>query len=447
MLLRYIVSNFKSIGHTVEFSMLPPENLSDTESQLLQSITVGTTQWQVLQKGVLLGANGDGKTNLLQSLNFARNFVVKPQESGTGTGISLVQFRAPLQDSQGRSSFQFVLYAGGQVYDYGFSLDESQVHEEWLMQVHEDGVKSSPLFVRLTDAEGQTKIEVNPQLVNDAPEDLALVNLLTRSMQADQKNQLFLYRLFDHGIKTAKTVVDWFKRMQFIFPETEVLVLPLPSQDGVAIREFLAQMLSRMEIGVTQVAAASTEIDLSDLAKALSLPQQAVSDMVIAQSGILVHQGKGKCYIFVRRERTTKLMQLKFVHRLANQDVPFYFEEESRSTQRLVQLLPMLFGAADSDKMYFVDELERCLHPKLVTFLIEEFVHQAKHSQSQLVFTTHDVHLLSGHSDVLCREEFWLMDKSQQGESTLTSLAAYKHREGQDDLKAYINGRFGAVPF
>ncbi len=45
MLLRYIVSNFKSIGHPVEFSMFPTEK--STNERFLKTITTKAGEWKV----------------------------------------------------------------------------------------------------------------------------------------------------------------------------------------------------------------------------------------------------------------------------------------------------------------------------------------------------------------------------------------------------------------
>lgn len=49
MLLRYIVSNFKSIGHPVEFSMFPTEE--STDERFLKTITTKAGEWKVLRRG------------------------------------------------------------------------------------------------------------------------------------------------------------------------------------------------------------------------------------------------------------------------------------------------------------------------------------------------------------------------------------------------------------
>lgn len=89
MLLKYIVSNFKSIGHPIEFSMFPIEK--NTDDRFLKTIKTKAGEWKVLCRGGFFGPNASGKSTFIESLEFARDFIVDGQKSGKSTGIN--QFR------------------------------------------------------------------------------------------------------------------------------------------------------------------------------------------------------------------------------------------------------------------------------------------------------------------------------------------------------------------
>ena len=72
MLLRYIVSNFKSIGSPVEFTMLPSEQIIDVES--LKQVDTKDSEWHLLRRAGLFGPNASGKSSLIRSISFARNY-------------------------------------------------------------------------------------------------------------------------------------------------------------------------------------------------------------------------------------------------------------------------------------------------------------------------------------------------------------------------------------
>jgi len=92
------------------------------------------------------------------------------------------------------------------------------------------------------------------------------------------------------------------------------------------------------------------------------------------------------------------------------------------------------------------DEIDASLHPRLSARLLELFQDPVTNPLgAQLIFTTHDTSLLG----VLNRDEVWLTEKAKDGATTLTALAEYRGdrvRQSTNLEKAYLQGRFGAVP-
>ena len=436
MLLRYIVSNFKSIGHPVEFSMFP--TASNTDDRFLKTISTKAGEWKVLHRGGFFGPNAAGKSSFIESINFARNFIINGQKSGKGTGIN--QFKGEFDDLKGVSFFQFMFFLEGEVYEYGFSLDRRQVHEEWLMQLTEKDLE--PLFSRLTDEDGKTEIQIESKFARKDSKDRKLAEVLKDSIQESQKNQLFLYKLCDNGNKKAEKIVDWFKSIQIIFPKTRVQALPLQLKTNEELRKYIASMLEKMDTGVYEISVASDEIDFHDLVQKLDLPKEIVEDIEEIKNGIV--NINGKYFVFSEQKKRTILVQLKFNHRLNNKAVQFNIDDESDGTQRLVDLLPMLFSIGKSQSVYFVDEIDRSLHTKLSQFLLDEFAKNAGEENNQIVFTAHDVNLINLRN--FRQDEIWFIEKNSAGESQLKPFSDFEMKDGQDALKAYLNGRFGAVP-
>lgn len=438
MLLQYIVSNFKSIGHPVEFSMFPIQETTD--KRFLKSISTNNGTWKVLQRGGFFGPNASGKSSFVESVAFARNFIVDGQKSGKGIRIN--QFRGDFEELKGISTFQFVFYLNEEVYEYGFSLDRQQVHEEWLMQLTKTGFM--PLFTRVTDSLGRTEIDIESKFARKNSKERILAEVLKESIQENQKNQLFLYKLHDNGIKKAEKIVEWFKGLQIIFPETRVKALPIRMKADMELQDYIAEMLCKMDTGVFNVSVASEDIDFHDFAERLEVPQEIIEEIEEIGNGIVSFAGKYFVFAENKKKRTT-LVQLKFAHRLNGKPVQFDIDEESDGTQRLVDLLPMLFAMReDSHAIYFVDEIDRSLHTKLSQYLLSEFINCCDNTYNQIIFTAHDVNLINTND--FRKEELWFIEKNNLGESCLRPLSDFNLQEGQDTLKAYLSGRFGAVP-
>jgi len=138
--------------------------------------------------------------------------------------------------------------------------------------------------------------------------------------------------------------------------------------------------------------------------------------------------------------------RLRLIHRVDGQELPFGLAEESAGTQTWFALIGPALTALRSGQILLFDEIDASLHPKLSARLLELFQDPATNPQgAQLIFTTHDTSLLNH----LNRDEVWLTEKGNNGATTLTALAEYggdKVRRSLNLEKAYLQGRFGAVP-
>jgi AAA15 family ATPase/GTPase len=106
----------------------------------------------------------------------------------------------------------------------------------------------------------------------------------------------------------------------------------------------------------------------------------------------------------------------------------------------------MLFALKkkDGNNIFIIDELDRSLHTKLSTNLIDEFINQSAGTNNQLIFTAHDINIMS--DKYMSQEEIWFIEKNRLGETTLRPLSHFDTNGGYDTVKAYVDGRFGAVP-
>jgi AAA15 family ATPase/GTPase len=89
-----------------------------------------------------------------------------------------------------------------------------------------------------------------------------------------------------------------------------------------------------------------------------------------------------------------------------------------------------------------VDELDSSLHPKLVEALVEK--HLESGLDSQLIFTTHDTHLMD--SKLLRRDQIWMTERDAAGSTQLRSVHDFVGREGEDIEKRYYEGRYRSLP-
>lgn len=135
--------------------------------------------------------------------------------------------------------------------------------------------------------------------------------------------------------------------------------------------------------------------------------------------------------------------ELTTFHR-RNPSLPFDFNtEESEGTKILLRIMLTVMDVVRNNKVMILDEVETSLHTRLVEYLINLF-HNSR--SAQLVFTTHNTHLLD--MSRFRKDQIFFVNKRDDGSSDLYSLFDYKDfREKMDLEKAYLQGRFDAVPY
>lgn len=137
------------------------------------------------------------------------------------------------------------------------------------------------------------------------------------------------------------------------------------------------------------------------------------------------------------------LPMLQSFHR-ENPSIPFDFlKEESEGTIRLIGLLLHLLRNQNESSTVFMDEFDLKLHLHLAEFILD----MVRASQGrQLVFTSHNPVLIDSRK--LRYEQIIFVTKTTDGNSEFVPLSDYEGIRQIGDLqKAYLQGRFDAVPY
>ncbi|MBR4921971.1 MAG: ATP-binding protein, partial [Prevotella sp.] len=122
----------------------------------------------------------------------------------------------------------------------------------------------------------------------------------------------------------------------------------------------------------------------------------------------------------------------------------FELKEESDGTQRLMDFIPMIKELDTDDCTYFVDEINRSIHPNTMWDMMSKLMNGK--SSGQLVCSSHESNLLS--CEIFRTDEIWFAEKRHEDQSTaMYPLSDFKPRNDLDIRKGYLKGRFGAIPF
>ena len=110
-------------------------------------------------------------------------------------------------------------------------------------------------------------------------------------------------------------------------------------------------------------------------------------------------------------------------------EYPLSLSDESDGTIRLMARATALESALKNGGILVIDEIEDRLHPMLVEYIIKRFQHNNE-TKAQLIFTTHSVDM-----------------NSETGVSELYSISDFSVRNDEKVGKAYLLGKYGAVPY
>lgn len=120
-------------------------------------------------------------------------------------------------------------------------------------------------------------------------------------------------------------------------------------------------------------------------------------------------------------------------------------EEESTGTQRLFSLACKILLSFEADSLLLMDELGSNIHPNITRAIVRMFQSEKTNpKRAQLIFTSHDNTLQRGN--LLRRDQIWFTQKREDGSTELYSLSDFRPRNDLAIDKAYLDGRFGAVP-
>lgn len=441
MIINFRVSNFLSFREEVEFSALASLERQHRD-RIFQSKPLGLN---LLPTAAFYGGNGAGKSNLYRALQFAQTLVLraggKPEDA-----IEREWFRLDQECFFAPSRFGFDLLIGKQCLRYEFAVTESAVVAESLGFLDGDDVK---IIFERERKDGKDTWSTNGfKALKLGKEDREFLHFKTRDTL---ENQLFIAALRGRKIPVLEDVGDWFKnRLVLLDPRCDFRPVEVGLMHVDAFKAYCIESLDKAGTGIEQLQNRSVPFDSTPIPQEMkdhvskALQSSGENQMIMIRNPI-----DRSRFIFVREDGEIKALKLTTSHKdRSGNSVNFELADESEGTERLIDLLPAFFELSDtaSDKVFFIDELDRSLHTHLTRGLIESFLEsRTTESRAQMLFTTHDPLLLD--QDLLRRDEIWFIDKLEDGHSKLTALSDFEGvRADKDIRKNYLLGRFAGVP-
>ena len=439
MLIRATVENYKSFKEPTELVMISSSKIRRKEEHVWR-----LNGAKVLKYAAVYGANAAGKSNLIDLFAFVQQVL----KEGLGVSFGSHYCRNDEANRTRKSTFELQFTAGGHVFAYGFSaiLSEMKIIEEWLYELHGD--RSTPLLV--VDASSDDPITSS---VDFSSRDEG--RFLTYADDFDAgTGVLFLSELNRSKRYASDSAFQVFVDAYRWLTENIVVVTPtglardakyLLSARGM---DRAGKLLSSFDTGVSGVCSeAITPEAFADVAGEQSM-EQILSDANSKLRGLgggmirgCLQTRDGFFFFDISADGISNVSALRLRH--GGVASLFDFREESDGTRRLFDLMGMLLDTVE-DTVYVVDELERSLHPMLVRRFLELFMESNAEGSNQIVFSSHEASIMD--QELFRRDEIWFVDRGANGNSRLYSLDRFKDRFDKDIAKAYLEGRYGAVP-
>ncbi len=407
MLIQFSFENYRSFKKPTTFSMLASSGKENLDN------TFESCGGRLLRSAAVFGANAAGKSNLMKAFVASIMILRTSVSRQLDEPIPLVnRFLFGIEDKESDVSFEYEFIVKGKRYIYGFSCNNRRITEEHLLVYNSQ--KPSTIFKRIKDGYQFTELKYKQEL-----------SVLS---ERNTSNKLFLATATAWNARSTRDAYLWFARCIDVY---DYSLSPMPfleayesDMDG-SLRTFTKNLLKE------------SDINISDY----SVESRVESGQTSNDYGFGVAEG-----VPVKRKTFAVNATHEITEGMNKRNFILPMQEESKGTQKLFLLSPQIKKALDNGYVFCVDELDSSLHPSLVLYLVGLFNDpEVNKKNAQLILTTHTTELLS--IDIMRRDQLYFVDKeNSNGISELYSLDDYSVRTREDVRKAYLNGRFGAIP-
>jgi len=424
-LLRFSVGNFCSIKDIVTLDLAPKLGEATALTDPVKEITEPVT--------AIFGPNGSGKSNLLEALQFAHEAIVRSATSWRVPDDYPTQPHFPFKLSKETVSqpsfFEFDFTIDETRYLYGFTYGRDGVVEEWLSYVPKQ--RWSKGFIR--NRTETPEIDWNNSYITKT--------LQKELGKVDKRELILSVALRDEHPLLQKIAYALVSSLSF---------LPL---GDFAQRERIQQatsLIRKKHFDLNEISllmkAADTGIESVSLNEE-KIPVETLERLYKFLKAITEFDDKSN-EILSNDEAEKVIYNLVFTHSGEINSI-LTLSEESAGTLAWLSTAPTLLQTLREGSVLIADELDSSLHQKLIEMIIKCFTDPSINQHgAQLIFTIHNTNIIEHMDDLsLDTKSIWFMEKNQNGESSLYSLADFPNHSDANYERRYLSGRYGALPY
>lgn len=428
MLIKFKAQNFLSFKEETEFNMLTGD------VRRLPDHVLHYPKVDVLKSAVIYGANGAGKSNLIEAIITLCEIV--------GDGV-LTFHTQPLcfrmneeEDLPSKMSVEF--FAGNSAFGYGVAFKDNCITEEWLTQLN-FGTKEDDVIFKRTSNNDKHIVQVWPKYSKNQKDRLLIQVYQDDLLESDVP---FISMVKDKKFAEINSAYKWLtKGTQIIFPNMRFGGLVSFLSDP-GFKEFTNRIISSLSTGIHGI-----EIQTLGFDQYFGEDNLAEKERILklVRNGEEIRVGD-KNYAIAILEDGKAVIKKPISYHLNEhgKQVKFEMVEESSGTLRLIDFIPVLYMLEKHPVTVIIDEIDQSLHPSMLKEFIS-YIQKSKTKKGQLIFTTHESSLLD--FELFRADEIWFAEKDKTGASGYYPLSEFNVRPDLDIRKGYLSGRFGAIPF
>lgn len=423
MLIELSVQNFRSIRERQTFSMVAAPRLIRGKQNKFTPTVKGERFPALLKIAAVYGPNASGKSTLVSAFDVLSKLSrQQPSTEKVTFDVASFRFDKSLRYQPSRIEVHFI--ARETRYSFEVALTQDRIFAEVLTMYR--GSEARELYRRSYDLTGEGAHGVETYVFGKHFEGGDELHKVWQRLTGPQT--LFIAQAIANSseeLTQLKAPWEWLRSLVVIKSGmrtwgnlSQKLIAAMPD-----FGSHVVTLLSDVDVPITAIRSERTGPNGETEGE---VPESAVLERLISNSDDTV--------------RTT------LTHTSALGDAEFDFSEESDGTKNLVGFaLPWTAfrNRSSSMSLMVVDELDSSLHPKLVEELIRK--HLQEEPLCQLVFTTHDTHLMD--TKLLRRDQLWVTERDMNGATQLRSIHDFEGRESEDVEKRYYEGRYRGLPF
>lgn len=399
MLIQFHFKNFKSFRDDTIL------DFSATEGQDNEYRVAKVSDERILTAAGIFGPNASGKSNVIKAFRYMTDYVTSSiiYSRDEARGIKrLTPFLFDNKSKDAESLFEVYFSSstakGYTIYNYGFTINQNGVVEEWLNYRNKSSKNFKSLFYR-------EKNEVDLSGIPEKRRENIKISL--------EKETLILSLGSFLKINKFKTVINWFL-------QNRITNFGDPREN-----EGLSHRAPR------------------GFADSQEIQNKVVNYLASFDTSIVGFDVK----VIKLDDNSKNIINIKTKHKnLDGGTVLLPLSKESDGTLKMFALYQFIQDCMDRGSVLLVDELNSRLHPLVVRNIILTFLNpKVNTNHAQIIFTSHDTWQLK--NNILRTDEMWFTDKDENGVSSLYSLADFQEDDvAHNYAENYLLGKYGAIP-